>query len=53
MLPQLDFESKVQGHSKNQKTMPQGAKNMPSTKTKLAGICPVTGVQLICQICYK
>ena len=32
MLPQLDLESKGQGHSKNQKIMPQGALNMPSTK---------------------
>ena len=28
----LDLESKGQGHSKNQKTMPQGAINKPSTK---------------------
>ena len=31
-LSQLDLESKGQGHSKIQKTMPQGAINMPSTK---------------------
>ena len=31
-LSQLDLESKGQGHSKNLKTMPQGAINMPSTK---------------------
>ena len=32
MLSQLDLESKSQGHRKNQRTMPQGAINMPSTK---------------------
>ena len=42
-LLQLDLDSKGQGHSKNQKTMPQKAINMPSTK-KSAGIRPVTGV---------
>ena len=31
-LSELDLESKGQGHSKNQKTMPQGAINMSSTK---------------------
>ena len=29
---QLDLESKGQGHRKNQKTMPEEAINMPSTK---------------------
>ena len=32
MLSQLEIESKGQGHRKNQRTMPQGAINMPSTK---------------------
>ena len=36
-LSQLDLESKGQGHSKNQKTIPQGAINMPPKKI-LAGI---------------
>ena len=31
-LSQFDLESKGQGHSKNQKTILQGAINMPSTK---------------------
>ena len=31
MLSQLDLESKCQGHSKNQKTMPRGSINMLST----------------------
>ena len=44
MLSQLDPESKGQGHSKNQKIMPQGATNNPSTK-KCAGTRPVTGVE--------
>ena len=46
MLTQLDLDSKGQGHSKNQKTMPLGAINMPSPQKKSR----VTGVQLICQI---
>ena len=33
-LLQLDLESKGQGHSKNQKTMSQGAVNMLSTKNE-------------------
>ena len=52
MLSRLALESKGQGHSQTQKTMPQGAINMPSTK-KLAGIPPITGVQLICQKSYN
>ena len=40
---QLDFESKVQGHSKKQKSMPWGTKNMPPKK-KLAGVSLVVGV---------
>ena len=43
MLSQIDLESKGQGHSKNQKTMPQAAINIPSTK-KIAEIRPITGV---------
>ena len=31
-LSQLDLESKGHGHSKNQKTIPQGAINMPPKK---------------------
>ena len=52
MFSQLDLESTGQVNSKKQKKMPQGAINMPSNK-KCAGIRPVTGVQLICQICYE
>ena len=33
-LSQLDLESKGQGHSESQKTMPQGAINMQSTKNE-------------------
>ena len=32
MPSKLDLESKDQGHSKNQKTMPHGPTNMPTTK---------------------
>ena len=32
MLSKLDLESKDQGHSKNQNTMPHGPTNMPTTK---------------------
>ena len=31
-LSRLDFESKGQGHSKNQKPMPWGTKNMPLSR---------------------
>ena len=31
-LPRLDLESKGQGHSKNQKPIPWGTKNMPPKK---------------------
>ena len=34
MLSQFDLDSKSQGHSKNQKTMPQGAINMPYNKER-------------------
>ena len=32
MLSRLDLESKGQGHSKNQKPMPWGTKNMPARR---------------------
>ena len=52
-LSQLDLESKGQGHSKNQKTMPQGAINMLSTQ-KIGRDSPNNCVlELICQIYYK
>ena len=52
-LSQLDLESKGQGHSKNQKTMPQGAINMLSTQ-KIGRDSPNYCVlELICQIYYK
>ena len=37
MLSRLDLESKGQGHSKNQKPMPWGTKNMPPQKNLSRG----------------
>ena len=37
MLSQLDLESKGHGHSKNQKPMPWGTKNMPPKKNLSRG----------------
>ena len=37
MLSHLDLESKGQGHSKNQKPMPWGTKNMPPKKNLSRG----------------
>ena len=39
MLSRLGLDSKGQGHNKNQKTIPQGAINMPP-KTKLSRDSP-------------
>ena len=52
MISNLDIEPKCQGHSKNLKISIWGTKNMPPLK-KGAGIPLVTGVQLMCQICYE
>ena len=51
MLSQLDLVSKGQGHSNNQKTMPQGEINIPSAKNE-QGFCPITGCCFIKLLSY-
>ena len=49
-LPWFDLVLKCQGHWKNQKLMPIW---QITCQEKWAGIHPVTGVQLMCQIYYE